>query len=165
MRIDQYLTHKQRFAKIKSKRLQQAVAKITGVDVNPELFLADIGQMPDEPLHLVPQSGSSVDEATKLVDGGLTGTGDVDAASGAQEEPLAGHGAGSQLVSAKKISTAKKTNQQPGLGTKRGSSRKNGHRPASDGPAGMEAASMGEDDDMGSAQSDLAFIRLMQGVE
>lgn len=44
LRIDQFLTHKQRFAKIRSKRLQQAVTAIvaaSGSDVNPELFYAN----------------------------------------------------------------------------------------------------------------------------
>lgn len=56
LRIDQFLTHKQRFAKIRSKRLQQAVTAIvaaTGSDVNPELFYASTDHMPD----LQPHSG------------------------------------------------------------------------------------------------------------
>jgi hypothetical protein len=50
LRIDQFLTHKQRFAKIRSKRLQQAVTAIvaaSGSDVNPELFYANTDHMPD----------------------------------------------------------------------------------------------------------------------
>ena len=50
LRIDQFLTHKQRFAKIRSKRLQQAVTAIvaaSGSDVNPELFYANTDDMPD----------------------------------------------------------------------------------------------------------------------
>lgn len=49
LRIDQFLTHKQRFAKIRSKRLQQAVTAIVssaGSEVNPELFYADVEHMP-----------------------------------------------------------------------------------------------------------------------
>lgn len=52
LRIDQFLTHKQRFAKIRSKRLQEAVTAIvasTGSDVNPELFYASTEHMPDLP--------------------------------------------------------------------------------------------------------------------
>jgi DNA excision repair protein ERCC-5 len=43
LRIDQFLSHKQRFAKIRSKRLQHAVTAMvasTGAEVNPELFEA-----------------------------------------------------------------------------------------------------------------------------
>lgn len=50
LRIDQFLAHKQRFAKIRSKRLQQAVTAIvasTGADVNPELFYAATEHLPD----------------------------------------------------------------------------------------------------------------------
>lgn len=50
LRIDQFLTHKQRFAKIRSKRLQQAVTAIvaaTGSDVNPDLFYASTEHLPD----------------------------------------------------------------------------------------------------------------------
>jgi hypothetical protein len=50
LRIDQFLTHKQRFAKIRSKRLQEAVTAIvasTGGDVNPELFYASTEHLPD----------------------------------------------------------------------------------------------------------------------
>jgi DNA excision repair protein ERCC-5 len=52
LRIDQFLTSKQRFAKIRSKRLQEAVTAIvasTGSDVNPELFYASTEHMPDLP--------------------------------------------------------------------------------------------------------------------
>lgn len=50
LRIDQFLTSKQRFAKIRSKRLQQAVTAIVasaGADVNPELFYAATEHLPD----------------------------------------------------------------------------------------------------------------------
>lgn len=50
LRIDQFLAHKQRFAKIRSKRLQQAVTAIVasaGADVNPELFYAATEHLPD----------------------------------------------------------------------------------------------------------------------
>jgi hypothetical protein len=50
LRIDQFLVHKQRFAKIRSKRLQQAVTAIVasgGSEVNPELFLASTEHLPD----------------------------------------------------------------------------------------------------------------------
>jgi hypothetical protein len=50
LRIDQFLTHKQRFAKIRSKRLQDAVTAIvaaTGGDVNPELFYASTEHLPE----------------------------------------------------------------------------------------------------------------------
>eukprot|EP00775_Hariotina_reticulata_P011343 gene11343-11492_t len=179
MRIDQYLTHKQRFAKIKSKRLQQAVAKITGVDVNPELFLAQAGHIPEEPLQPLPQSGSSLNDATELAGDVNPSPGDVDAAARApakaQQELLPGHGAGVQPAEARKISTAVKASRLPGPGTGRvrGRNRKHGQRAAAEGPRGVAAASMAEvaaasmaeDDEIGSAKSDLAFIRLMQEAE
>jgi DNA excision repair protein ERCC-5 len=52
LRIDQFLTHKQRFAKIRSKRLQEAVTAIvasSGSEVNPELFYASTEHMPGLP--------------------------------------------------------------------------------------------------------------------
>ena len=40
--MDQFLSFNQRFAKIKSKRLQRAVHSITGGRADPDMFMADV---------------------------------------------------------------------------------------------------------------------------
>jgi hypothetical protein len=71
LRIDQFLAHKQRFAKIRSKRLQQAVTAIvasTGGDVNPELFYAATEHLPD-----LKQKGGQGAEGAGEGEGGVKG--------------------------------------------------------------------------------------------
>ena len=64
--MDQFLGFNQRFAKIRSKRLQKAVTAITGGAADPsELYLADVSAMPD--VH-----AASVDEGP-LTEGGEEG--------------------------------------------------------------------------------------------
>eukprot|EP00878_Enallax_costatus_P008635 GHUV01009029.1.p1 GENE.GHUV01009029.1~~GHUV01009029.1.p1 ORF type:complete len:245 (+),score=75.32 GHUV01009029.1:556-1290(+) len=132
MRMDQFLTHKQRFAKIRSKRLQQAVAKITGVDVNPNLFYAEVRHLPELPSH-----GSAVEPE-------LCETESVPSQDGSQ-------------LSAQRNET----------GTSRGRGRGHvttGGRGRGRSRSAAAAASADVEDDMGSAESDLAFVKLMQAT-
>eukprot|EP00879_Flechtneria_rotunda_P022958 GHRR01024267.1.p1 GENE.GHRR01024267.1~~GHRR01024267.1.p1 ORF type:complete len:445 (+),score=191.78 GHRR01024267.1:668-2002(+) len=167
MRIDQYLTHKQRFAKIRSKRLQQAVAKITGVEVNPDLFYAEVGHLPDLPKH--------GDDSEAADDGGQE-------AQGSQQQEHQQMGDEQPMVEANEQLTAEKA-APAGARQKQQSrfARGRGHgKAASDAstgkhnqsakdilPTAVRAGSDGFDaaDDMGSAASDLAFVRMVQAAE
>lgn len=146
MRMDQFLTHKQRFAKIRSKRLQQAVAKITGVGVNPELFYAEVRHLPELPQHVDGTAAAGLDSMDSL------------------KEPVPSSRVESftQQQRSTSKSLEKSAGRSSGSGRRRATAGGRGVKKGASSAAATEGPDA--DDDMGSAESDLAFVRLMQAT-
>jgi DNA excision repair protein ERCC-5 len=159
-RIDQFLTHSQRFAKIRSKRMQQAVARITGVEVNPDLYYAETRHLPELPKHTIAEDDGSAEE----------GVGDA-AGDGAQEAVAA-----AILISGKGKRGAAAAGGRARGAIAKGAAASRGRRgKAAASAAAMRGAGRGrgrgrgratteeeqEDEDVGTAQADLAFARLV----
>ncbi|KAF6264630.1 hypothetical protein COO60DRAFT_1292472 [Scenedesmus sp. NREL 46B-D3] len=163
-RIDQFLTHSQRFAKIRSKRMQQAVARITGVEVNPDLYYAETRHLPELPTHAVTEGDGSAD---------VVGDDEVEARDGAGEAAAIGrgtHGArGGAAAGArgrgrgkgrKEGSAGAGNGSRSAIAATRGGGRK-GKARGRGRAAALIAEEVQDDEDVGSAQSDLAFVRLL----
>lgn len=141
LRMDQFLTHKQRFAKVRSKRLQKAITAITGVEVNPDLFYAEVRHLPE----LLSYQGTD---------------------EGEQQASKEGRAAAEQMVQAEQDTCGKSVKGstlqlQPPPSSRLRNDRASHNQGAAAGRA-LQEPSLDAGDDMGSAQSDLAFARLMQ---
>eukprot|EP00955_Chlamydomonas_euryale_P096420 365011-Chlamydomonas_euryale.AAC.6 len=78
--MDQFLSFNQRFAKIRSKRLQSAVMQITRGAADPELMMGDVSNVPEgddgERTGVMPSAGGSRPAATGMAGGhGVDGHG------------------------------------------------------------------------------------------
>jgi len=111
--MDQFLSFNQRFAKIKSKRLQKAVNSITGGRADPDMFLADVSKVVAT---TAPEGRDG--------EGGTDGEGGLEKAASASagvDGAKLGKGSDSKLPAVKRKRQSHSVSQQArGGGSKRG---------------------------------------------
>jgi GTP cyclohydrolase III len=160
-RIDQFLTHSQRFAKIRSKRMQQAVARITGVEVNPDLYYAETRHLPELPKHTADEDadadeqGAVADEAGDDAGAAAAVGTDEKGARGAAAGGGRGRGRGRKASAAAVTARGVRNGSAGRSGGRRGRGQGRGRATA------LEAEQEQEDEDVGSAHADLDFMKLV----
>lgn len=171
LRIDQFFTESQRFAKIRSRRLQQAVSQITGVEANPDLYYAEVRHLPQLPQHTSDEGGAAEQEAPAAT--AAVGAG-ADAAQARPSVDIASqHKPGAAAAAAvsgrsrgrgrgrKGVQQSSRDGGSGFAGRGRGRGSRGRGRAASGRGDGGPDSSRQEEEDVGSAESDLAFVRLM----